>query len=59
MRIFMDQIPENVGFDDYPPDTEFVMDDKPPERDKETLRLIWPSRPIVTPEEAWKTYNQN
>lgn len=52
MRIYFDQVPEDVSFDDYPPDTEFIWDDRPPQRDPETFELIFPKRrKLIYPED--------
>ena len=59
MKIYMEQIPNGVDVDQYPPDTEFAFDERQPTRDIETLELVYPPpRPYITPEEAWKTYHK-
>ncbi|HBI64259.1 MAG TPA: hypothetical protein DDX51_03980 [Clostridiales bacterium] len=53
MRIYLDQVPEEVDFGDYPPGTEFVLDDSRPKRDPVTYRLIQkPKRPLIYPEDV-------
>lgn len=59
MTLFMDQIPDGAEWDDYPPDTKFILDDSYPKRDEKTLELIFPNRPKITPEEAWESYRNN
>ncbi len=52
MKIYFDQVPEDVSFDDYPPDTEFIWDDSPLKRDPETFKLIRPKkRKLIYPED--------
>ena len=59
MELYFEQIPENVDFSEYPPDTLFVLDDSRPPRDPITFkRILPPPKPIVTPEQAWEEYNQ-
>lgn len=56
MRIYLEQVPEEVDFDDYPPDTEFILDDAPLKRDPVTFKLIpRESRPLIYPEDLNKT----
>lgn len=40
MKIYMDQVPEDVSFEDYPAGTEFVFDEPPIQRDPVTFELI-------------------
>lgn len=54
MKIYLDQIPDGVSLGEYPPDTEFILDDETPKRDPITNRIIWPKRSHITPEEARK-----
>ena len=59
MDIYFEQIPEGASYEDYPPDTLFVLDDTRPKRDPQTWRLLpKEQRRIITPEEAWSVYNQ-
>lgn len=52
MRIYVDQVPEGVSFDDYPVDTEFVFDEPVRQRDPVTLKLLpREKRPLVYPED--------
>ncbi len=56
MRIYLEQVPEEVDFDDYPPDTEFILDDAPLKRDPVTFQLIpRERRPLIYPEDLKKT----
>lgn len=40
MKIYMDQVPEGVSFDEYPEGTEFVFDEAERKRDPVTHELI-------------------
>lgn len=52
MKIYIDQVPEDVSFSDYPPGTVFIWDDSPPKRDPGTFKLIRPKRrKLIYPED--------
>lgn len=51
MRIYMDQVPDGVSFEDYPPGTEFILDDAPLKRDPETFQIVREKRTLVYPEQ--------
>ncbi len=40
LKIYFDQIPEECSTEDYPDDTEFILDDAPLKRDPKTHQLI-------------------
>ena len=53
MRIYLDQIPEGLSTQDYPEETEFILDDTRPERDPVTLKLIpRAKRELIYPEDC-------
>lgn len=50
MKIYIDQVPEEVAFEDYPAGTEFVFDEQPLRRDPITHKLIpRERRPLIYP----------
>lgn len=53
MKIYFDQIPEEVDISDYPEGTVFVLDDSKPKRDPVTFELIRPpKRPLIYPKDC-------
>lgn len=53
MKIHMDQVPEEVSFDDYPIGTEFVFDEPPRKRDPVTHELLpREKRPLIYPQDV-------
>ncbi len=63
MKIFIHDIPERKAIDNYPDDTEFVLDDRPVKYHPETLKHIysWDSEYdiAITKEEALKRIENN
>ena len=52
VRIYMDQVPEEVSFEDYPAGTEFVFDESPIRRYPVTHKLIpREKRPLIYPKD--------
>lgn len=52
MKIYMEQIPEGISWNEYPDDTIFIFEEKPSVRDSVTFQLIPPQRrPSITPED--------
>jgi hypothetical protein len=50
MKIYMDQIPEDVAMDEYPAGTEFVFDEPVRQRDPVTHKLMpRERRPLIYP----------
>ena len=50
MKIYIDQVPEEVSFSDYPPGTEFIFEEAPLQRDPVTHLLIpREQRPLIYP----------
>ncbi len=45
MKICYKDIPSNKTIDDYPDDTEFVLDDRPVKYDPKTLKRVYPDQP--------------
>ena len=53
MKIYIDQVPECVSFDEYPEGTEFVFDEAELKRDPVTHRLIpREQRELIYPEDC-------
>lgn len=53
MRVYFDQIPEGYSTQDYPENTQFVLDDSKPKRDPVTFQLLPPEkRPLIYPEDC-------
>ena len=53
MKIYFDQIPEDVDVSEYPEGTEFVLDDSKPKMDPVTLEPIRPEkRPLIYPKDC-------
>lgn len=53
MKIYMEQVPEDVSFSDYPPGTVFVFDEPIRQRDPVTHELIpRKKRPLIYPEDC-------
>lgn len=57
MKLYIDQIPEGISWEEYPKGTEFILDDTRPRRDPVSFQLIRPpKRPLITPAEAWAAH---
>ena len=53
MKVYMDQVPEGISFEEYPEGTDFVFDERPLLRDPVTHRLIpKEKRPLIYPEDC-------
>lgn len=53
MEIYIDQIPDGYSFEDYPPETVFILEEAERKRDPKTHQLIpRKRRELIYPEDC-------